>query len=158
MNTEQRARDMLARLAERGQTLSCAESCTGGWFAKRVVDIPGASAGFFGGVVSYVNAVKEKLLGVREETLAAHTAVSAPVAREMAEGVRRACGTDIGVSVTGLAGPGGGSEEIPVGRVFVGYADAHGSEAFAFTFGGDRTAVREAAVAAMFSVLLKKLS
>ena len=111
-----------------------------------------------GGVVSYVNAVKEKLLGVREETLAACTAVSAPVAKEMAEGVRRACGTDIGISVTGLAGPGGGSEEIPVGRVFIGYADARGSEAFAFTFEGSRTAVREAAVLAMFSVLLKKLS
>ncbi len=147
------AAELLSAFAEAGLTLSAAESCTGGWFSKTLVDVPGASEVFLGGVVSYTNGVKEKLLGVPAPALAAYTAVSAPVAAAMAEGVCRATGARIGVSVTGLAGPGGGSEEIPVGRVFIGVTMDGVTETAVYTFPGDRTAVRRAAVLAMMERL-----
>ena len=136
-------------LLENHLTVSLAESCTGGWFAKTVVDVPGASAVFAGGVVSYVNEVKERVLGVPGDLLARYTAVSAPVARAMAEGVRRLMGTDLAVSVTGLAGPGGGTAEIPVGRVYLGIAGLGETETVTLDLPGDRTAVRAGAVLRM---------
>ena len=151
------ARGLVDRLSACGKTLCAAESCTGGWFAKSLVDIAGASAVFLGGVVSYVNAVKQGLLGVSAETLAAYTAVSAPVAAEMAAGARRAMQADIAVSVTGLAGPGGGTDEIPVGRVYIGIADADGVHTVAYTLPGDRTAVRAQAVLCMIEEACKRL-
>ncbi len=109
-------------LTERRKTIALAESCTGGYIANRITNIPGASAVFLGGVVSYSNESKQKFLGVHPETIAQNGAVSEPVAREMAEGVRRATGADYALSVTGIAGPGGGTPEKPVGTVFIGFA------------------------------------
>lgn len=149
---------VVAALKEKGMTLACAESCTGGWFAKTVVDVPGASEVFLGGVVSYVDRVKAALLGVGEETLARYSAVSEPVAREMAEGARRALGSDLAVSVTGLAGPGGGTAETPVGCVYIGLATPAGTTVTRYVFQGDRSGVRSAAVDGMLRLILKKLS
>jgi nicotinamide-nucleotide amidase len=111
-------------LGERGATLALAESCTGGLLAKRLTDMPGSSAYFGEGLVTYSNEAKERLLGVPHAMIVDHGAVSEPVAREMAEGARRVSGADYGLSVTGIAGPDGGTEEKPVGLVFVGISDA----------------------------------
>jgi len=109
-------------LTERGETLAVAESCTGGYIAHLLTNVPGASAVFSAGIVTYSNEAKQKFLGVSSETLARYGAVSEPVAREMAEGARHVSGTDYGVAVTGIAGPGGGSEDRPVGTVFIAAA------------------------------------
>jgi PncC family amidohydrolase len=145
-------------LREQGLTLSAAESCTGGWFAKSVVDVPGASAVFAGGVVSYINEIKEKVLGVPAEMLERYTAVSAPVAAAMAEGVRRLTGTALAVSVTGLAGPGGGTEDIPVGRVYLGLSREEGTETVTLDLQGDREQVRSTAVLCMIQEIIKRLT
>lgn len=107
-------------LKEKGLTISCAESCTGGLIAKTITDVAGCSSVFWGGVVSYDNSVKMGLLGVSEDTLKAFGAVSEQTAKEMALGVSRACKTSIGISTTGIAGPDGGSPEKPVGTVYIG--------------------------------------
>jgi nicotinamide-nucleotide amidase len=116
-------------LSERGATVALAESCTGGLISKRLTDVAGSSAYFVEGFVTYSNASKTRLLGVPEEMISEHGAVSEPVAQAMAEGAREASGADYGLSVTGVAGPGGGTEEKPVGLVYVGVADAEGSMA-----------------------------
>lgn len=110
----------VALLQKAGQHVATAESCTGGLLSQRITGIPGSSEVFECGVVSYANRIKHQLLGVREETLAAHGAVSPQTAAEMAEGVRRLAGADYGVGITGIAGPGGGTAEKPVGLVYVG--------------------------------------
>ena len=117
---------VVKHLKEKGLTLSAAESCTGGLIAKRMTDVAGSSEVFLGGCVTYTNEVKMKLVGVRAETLEKYGAVSKETAAEMARGVRLALGTDIGVSTTGIAGPGGGTEETPVGTVFVGISTEEG--------------------------------
>lgn len=111
---------VVQEMTARGLTLATAESCTGGLMGKRITDVPGASACYLGGVVSYQNEVKENLLGVRHETLITKGAVSEDTACQMAEGVRKALGADIGISTTGVAGPGGGTQEKPVGLIYVG--------------------------------------
>src|ERR687886_545807 len=111
-------------LTERGATLALAESCTGGLLAKRLTDRAGSSAYFKEGLITYSNASKERWLGVPHGMLLEHGAVSEPVARKMAYGVRRVAGTDYGLSVTGIAGPDGGTKEKPIGLVFVGLSDA----------------------------------
>lgn len=111
---------VVQEMTARGLTLATAESCTGGLMGKRITDVPGASACYLGGVVSYQNEVKENLLGVRHETLLSKGAVSEETACQMAEGVRKALGADIGISTTGVAGPGGGTPEKPVGLIYVG--------------------------------------
>lgn len=117
-------------LAQRGLTIAVAESCTGGMIAKRLTDVPGASAVFGCGCVTYANEMKTKLLGVPEETLSRCGAVSEEVALCMARGVRALSGADIGVSVTGVAGPGGGSEDKPVGLVYIGLSTKDGDQVF----------------------------
>jgi len=127
-----------ALLARRGLSLAVAESCTGGLLAERISAVPGASRYFRGGVVAYANEAKRDLLGVPAALLAEHGAVSAPVARALAEGARARLGADLAVSTTGISGPEGGSVEKPVGLAFVGFADAKGGEAHEFLFPFDR--------------------
>ncbi len=116
-------------LTERKQTLALAESCTGGGIAHRITNVPGASAVLLASLVTYANVAKQKFVGVRAETLTTHGAVSEAVAREMAEGARRETGADYALSVTGIAGPGGGSDAKPVGTVFMALASASGTVA-----------------------------
>jgi len=119
---------VLRRLTERKQTLALAESCTGGFIANRITNVPGASAVLLAGLVTYSNAAKQAFLGVKAETMAAHGAVSEAVAREMAEGCRARTGADFALGVTGIAGPSGGTPEKPVGTVFIALASAAGTK------------------------------
>ena len=120
VNIDNLEQAVVAELKEKGLTLATAESCTGGLVSKRITDVSGSSEVFLGGVVSYANSVKEGVLGVKSETLASVGAVSVETAGEMAKGVCALTGADVGVSLTGIAGPGGGSEEKPVGLVYMG--------------------------------------
>jgi nicotinamide-nucleotide amidase len=131
-------------LTERKQTLALAESCTGGYLAHRVTNVPGASAVFSAGLVTYSNEAKQRFLGVRAETLAQNGAVSEPVAREMAEGARTAAQTDYAVAVTGIAGPGGGTPEKPVGTVFIALASAQETRVWRRLNPGERLAFKQA--------------
>ncbi len=115
-------------LHEKGLTLCCAESCTGGLIAERITSVAGCSDVFFGGCVTYTNEIKQALLGVSAATLERHGAVSAETAMEMARGARERLGTDIAVSATGIAGPSGGTAETPVGTVFIGLSTQNGEE------------------------------
>ena len=109
-------------LMKRKRTLALAESCTGGFIANQITDVPGASNIFLGGIVSYGNGVKERFLGVKKKSLNKYGAVSGIVAREMAEGARKKFGADFAIAVTGIAGPGGGTKDKPVGTVFIAVA------------------------------------
>lgn len=140
----------------RGKTLATAESCTGGGIGSALTAVSGASAVYKGGIVSYCNEIKQKLLRVPAEVLAREGAVSAPVATAMAAGARKALDTDIAVSVTGLAGPGGDEFGNPVGTVFIGYADEQGALARHFLFEGDREAVRRQAIRKALDLILEQ--
>jgi PncC family amidohydrolase len=156
--------DTLVTLAERlqgiclgrGLTAAAAESCTGGMVAAAITDVAGSSGYFAGGIVAYSNEGKESLLGVPGEVLAAHGAVSAQVARAMAIGARSRLGVDLAVSVTGVAGPGGGSADKPVGLTYVGVADASGADVRRFTWTGDRAANRRESVVAALELLISR--
>jgi len=137
---------VLRLLADANQTIAVAESCTGGLLAKRLTDIPGASKSFIGGVSAYANTVKTNLLGVDGILIEEQGAVSDPVARAMAQGVKCRLGTDFGIGITGIAGPDGGSEEKPVGTVFVAMATETGTFVRALHLGNDRTRIRVMAV------------
>lgn len=146
------------RLVERKLTVAVAESCTGGWIAQQMTALAGSSAWFECGVVSYSNAMKSQLLGVSEELILAEGAVSEAVVREMAEGILRVAGADLSVAVSGIAGPGGGSLEKPVGTVWLAWARKEGdTEAQCFHFEGDREEVRWQAVESAVTGLLKKI-
>ncbi len=136
---------LVAALVDAGLTLATAESCTGGGVGALITGVPGSSAAYCGGVVSYSNEIKRSLLGVSPASLAEHGAVSEPVARAMARGARDRLESDLAVGITGIAGPGGGSPEKPVGTVHIGVAD--GSETFhkALRFRGNRGTVQRAA-------------
>ena len=138
-----------------GKTLSTAESCTGGLIGSFLTSVPGASLVYKGGIVSYWSEVKQNLLGVEAALLERNGPVSAPVAEAMAKGVRSALGTDVAVSVTGLAGPDGDDFGRPVGTVFVGYADAKYSIVKEFHFSGDRDSVRRQAAEAALRLILE---
>jgi nicotinamide-nucleotide amidase len=147
-------------LKERGATLALAESCTGGLLAKRLTDIAGSSAYFKEGLVTYSNESKERWLGVPHEMLLEHGAVSEPVARKMAEGVRKIAGADYGLSVTGIAGPDGGTKEKPVGLVFVGLSTAKAtiSERLDLSaWARSREAIRERSANRAFDLLRLRL-
>ena len=120
------------------KTIACAESCTGGLLTSRLTDVPGSSAYVMGSVVCYTNAVKERLAGVRHETLMAHTEISAETAGEMAEGIRKIIGTDIGVGITGLAGPGSNA-----GLVYIAVCGAHGTVVRENHFRGGRCEIKQ---------------
>lgn len=140
-----------------GYKLAVAESCTGGMLGERLTSVPGSSDVFLGGVIAYHNNVKRNLLGVRAEDIERHGAVSEQVALQMASGVREKLGADVGVSVTGIAGPGGGTAEKPVGLVWVA---VHGSEVKArrFHVGGDRAEIRQRAAQAALEMVRRALS
>ena len=136
-------------LRERGMTLAVAESCTGGLLSKRITDVPGCSDYYLGGVCSYANEVKMKVLGVKKETLDTVGAVSPEVAEQMAEGVAKALGADVGVGITGVAGPGGGTDEKPVGLVYISiwYNGQHYTRKMKSTNGRDRVRMQAASTA-----------
>lgn len=125
----------VAALKSKGKTLAFAESCTGGLASARIVDVPGASAVFLGGVVSYANSVKENLLGVKSETLRSFGAVSPQTAEEMALGVRHLTGADLAVSITGIAGPASDDTKKPIGLVYLGVASGDGVRTVMLQFG-----------------------
>jgi PncC family amidohydrolase len=139
----------------RGLTVSVAESCTGGMVAAAITEVAGSSGYFSGSVVSYADAAKAALLGVPEATLAAHGAVSAQVAIAMAAGARERFGTDLAVSITGVAGPDGGSDEKPVGLTYVGLAGPAGADVRRLQLDGDRAGNREAAAGAALEWLIE---
>ena len=135
-------------LSSRNEQFATAESCTGGWIAKLVTDIPGSSGWFRGGAVTYTNALKQALLGVTEATLRDHGAVSCECALEMVAGAIDRLGASIAVAVTGIAGPSGGTPGKPVGTVWIAWQQRGGSAiAEVFQFPGDRDAVRRQTVA-----------
>lgn len=129
-------------LHHRGFTLSVAESCTGGLLGHRITNVPGSSVYFERGVIVYSNRAKEELLGVPSQLLAAHGAVSAPVAEAMARGIRQGSGSQLGLSITGVAGPAGGSPAKPVGTVFIGLASIDGARSHRFLLSGDRESIK----------------
>ncbi|MDW8107046.1 MAG: competence/damage-inducible protein A [Armatimonadota bacterium] len=130
------------KLIEVGQSLAVAESCTGGLLGHRITSVPGSSEVFIGGVICYSNALKQALLGVPEEVLATHGAVSEPTARAMAEGVRQRLGSYWGIGITGIAGPGGGTPTKPVGLVYVGISDPTATVVRHQVFPGDRETIK----------------
>jgi PncC family amidohydrolase len=137
-------------LSDRGWRLATAESCTGGLVSHLVTNVPGSSDYFVGGVVAYSNPIKERLLGVPEKELVEQGAVSREVAISMAEGARRSLHADVGLSVTGIAGPGGGTSDKPVGLTWVGVATPGGAQARAYRWQGDREEnKRKSALAAL---------
>lgn len=144
-------------LKEKGKTVTTAESCTGGLVAGRLLNVPGASSVYMEGYITYSNEAKEKLLGVSHSTLEQCGAVSKETACEMAEGAAKAAGADLAISVTGIAGPDGGTKEKPVGLVYVGcYADGE-ARAYEFHFTGNRAKNRESTVAKALTILREAL-
>jgi PncC family amidohydrolase len=146
-----------AAFLDRGLTLATAESCTGGLIAHVLTEISGSSGYVVGGVVAYSNQVKQEELGVPAEMLNAHGAVSAQTARAMAEGARRRLRTSVATSVTGVAGPQGGSEAKPVGLTYVGIADADGVDVRRFVWPYDRSGNKRASAAAALTMLLERV-
>ncbi len=151
---------LVEALHRHGLTLSAAESCTGGLISKRITDISGCSDVFFGGCVTYTNEVKQRLLGVKSETLDAYTAVSEQVAAEMAKGVREATGSDIGISATGIAGPGGGSEQAPVGTVYLGMSTREGESVRKLSLSSNRSRefIRTVSATNAYDMVLKYIN
>ena len=148
----------LAECRARGLMVATAESCTGGGLGRRVTSIPGSSAWSRGGLIAYANDIKIGLLGVPPELLAHEGAVSGPVAEGMARGARERCGATWGLAITGIAGPGGGTPEKPVGLAFLACADAAGVRVERHRFPGDREQVREWAIAYALDLLRRQMS
>ena len=144
-------------LRSKGKTLALAESCTGGLISQLITSRPGASEFYLGCAVTYSNQAKEEILGVSHETLMEHGAVSEETAKEMAAGARRVFGSDIAASVTGIAGPGGATDEKPVGMVCIAATDGVNTVSSINRFGGDRDMVRASSVAAAARAIMKIL-
>jgi len=143
-------------LRERHNTLSVAESCTGGLLGERITSVPGSSTYFLGGFITYVNRMKVEWLGVPEDIIAEFGAVSKETAEAMALGARRRSGSTYALAITGVAGPDGGSEKKPVGTVYVGLADAAGCQVVHRQFFGDRTRIRQFATQMALDMLRRK--
>ena len=148
------AQKLVARLAAAGHTLATAESCTGGWIAQAITAIPGSSDVFPGGIVSYSNRAKVELLGVSQATLDEHGAVSEQTVIEMASGARARFHSDYAVAVSGIAGPGGGTDDKPVGTVWIAWLGLEGMRTECCHFEGDREAVRLATVCEVLAKLV----
>ncbi len=145
---------LLEKLLAKGKTLAVAESCTGGLLSKKITDLSGSSAVYLGGVIAYHNEVKRRVLNVPEEDLDAFGAVSEPVAWQMAEGVRKLTGANLGVGITGIAGPNTDDTNKPLGLVFIGVSNGQTILVREYYFLGDRAAVREHACAEATELLL----
>ncbi|MCH5186892.1 MAG: CinA family protein [Oscillospiraceae bacterium] len=151
------AKHLVDLLAEKRKTVATAESCTGGMIGGSLTSVPGASEVYGFGFITYANEAKEKLLGVRHDTLLSHGAVSPETAREMAEGARKVSGADIAVAVTGIAGPGGGTPEKPVGLVYVGISTESGAWAEKLNLSGSRDEIRKQTVLAALRLTSNKI-
>lgn len=153
---------LVSELSAASKAVATAESCTGGWVAKAITDVPGSSVCFGYGVVSYANGAKESILGVQNQTLEDNGSVSEPVVTEMAEGVLNLSGADLAVAVSGVAGPEGGTEEKPVGTVWFAWAVRDHARIRIDTacqhFDGDREAVRELTVAHALQGVLERIN
>lgn len=149
--------NVVREMTDAGSTLAMAESCTGGLIANRVTNVSGASRVLLAGYVTYSNEAKQKSLGVRAETLEAHGAVSEPTAREMAEGARQESGADYAISVTGIAGPTGGTEEKPVGTVFIGLASTDKTIVMKFLNPYDRATFKQVTSQQALDLLRRRL-
>ena len=163
-SAEARLEDLVAlagrvgeELGSRGLTLATAESCTGGLVGHVLTEIPGSSAWYLGGAVVYSDSLKRRLAGVPADLLATHGAVSGEVAHALAAGIRQRLETDIGISVTGIAGPAGATPTKPVGLVFVGVADGDGVVVVRHLWDGDRSANKLASTAAVLRALLERV-
>ena len=152
---------LVVELTAAGQTVATAESCTGGWIAKAITDVAGSSAAFGYGMVSYSNAAKNSMLGVRSDTLSEHGAVSEAVVREMAVGAIAASGADLAVAVSGIAGPDGGSDDKPVGTVWLAWAvmtsNGISVDVDQRLFAGDRETIRSQSVILALQGLRERL-
>ncbi len=147
------AEKSVSLLLQKSATLAVAESCTGGLIGKTITDIAGSSAVFYGGFLLYSNEAKMNLAGVSSETLESHGAVSEETAGEMAQGTRTKCGTDFALAVSGVAGPGGGTNAKPVGTVWIALDSKEGTVARKFLFPGDREQVRQETVREALNLL-----
>ncbi len=145
-------------LRQQAFTLAVAESCTGGLLSHRLTNVPGSSTYFMGGIVSYSNEAKMGLLNVKAETLEKHGAVSKETAIEMARGIRLTLDADVGLSVTGIAGPGGGTPDKPVGLTWIGLSMPQADKAWKFVWPGNRLENKEASVEQALKILVKALS
>ena len=153
---EELAQKLGQTLLAKGWQVATAESCTGGWVAEAITSVAGSSAWFGYGYVSYANEAKQQMLGVKAETLAQNGAVSEPVVTEMAEGARRNADAKLSVAISGIAGPGGGSPEKPVGTVWLAWSqEGQPTQAQVFHFSGDRFAIRQQAVMTALSGLMR---
>lgn len=146
-----------ARCLERGWRLATVESCTGGLVGHAITTIPGSSGYYLGGMITYADVVKRDLAGVPADILLAHGAVSAQVAIAMADGARTRLGADIAISVTGIAGPDGGTDAKPVGLTYIGVADARGTDVRRYAWAGDRIANQFDSAAAALELALERV-
>jgi len=155
------AQALVGDLVTVGKSVATAESCTGGWIAKSITDIPGSSQCFAYGIVSYSNGAKESVLGVQPRTLAEHGAVSEATVREMAEGVLNLSGASLSVAVSGIAGPNGGSDEKPLGTVWFACSERHDgrccTDATLHSLAGDRESIRAQVVAIALTELRQRI-
>lgn len=159
LKTRELAERLVLLCTKKGLSLGTAESCTGGLIAAAITDVPGASAVFLGGIVSYANEIKEKVLGVSSDTLAAYGAVSEQTAKEMTAGTQHALSCDFSVATTGIAGPGGGTAEKPVGLVYIAVSSARNGLSICSRklFKGDRTEIRRQTVYTALDLLYQAI-
>ena len=149
---------IISKLVEKNITIATAESCTGGSLGKIITSVPGVSSIYGYGFITYANEAKEGILGVSPKTLEEHGAVSSETALEMAIGARNVAKSDIAISVTGIAGPGGGTEEKPVGLVYIAIADKDGAEYRKLNLDGSRDEIREKTCEKVFELIKEKLN